>query len=55
MDSDLQDTYDFNMYYWTAHPDNIASQNLALKNGFQDNHHMDEYGRKVFVKEKLSV
>lgn len=50
MDSDLQDTYDFNMYYWTAHPDNIASQNLALKNGFQDNHHMDEYGRKVFVK-----
>lgn len=50
LNSNLQDTYDFNLYYWTAHPDNIASQNLALKNGFQDNHHTDDYGRKVFVK-----
>lgn len=50
MDSNLQDTYDFNLYYWTAHPDNVASQNLALKNGFEDNHHLDDYGRKVFIK-----
>ena len=50
MDSNLEDIYDFKLYYWTAHPDNVASQNLAIKNGFKDNHHLDDYGRKVFIK-----
>lgn len=48
--SELHKNYDFDMYYWTAHVDNYASQNLAIKNGFIDSNIIDKYGRKVFVK-----
>ena len=50
MSSGLENNHDFEMYYWTAHPDNEASQNLALKHGFQDACYMDRYGRMVFTK-----
>lgn len=50
MSSGLENNHDFEMYYWTAHPENEASQNLALKHGFQDACYMDKYGRMVFTK-----
>lgn len=50
MNSGLENNHDFEMYYWTAHPENQASQNLALKHGFQDACYMDKYGRIVFTK-----
>ncbi len=50
LSSDLHLTHDFSMYYWTAHPENIASKNLAIKNGFEDIAHMDSYGRNVYIK-----
>ena len=50
IESDLHDKYSFDMYYWTAHPENIASQNLAIKNGFENTNSIDKYGRYVFIK-----
>ena len=47
---DLHNIFKFDMYYWTAHIDNYASQNLALKFGFSDTGEIDRYGRKVFIK-----
>ncbi len=47
--SNLQDEYKFSKYYWTAHPDNDASINLAKKHGFIDTDNIDTYGRKVFI------
>ena len=48
--SKLEDTHNFAMYYWTAHKDNIASQRLAIKNGFIDTGRVDKYDRKIFIK-----
>lgn len=48
--SHIENEYHFNYYYWTAHFDNIASQRLALKNGFEDIHETDRYDRKIFIK-----
>lgn len=50
LNSDLHWTHNFSTYYWTAHPYNEASKNLALKNGFKDMNYMDDYGRMVFTK-----
>ena len=50
LNCELHKTHNFNMYYWTAHQDNYASQNLAMKNGFVDTHSLDKYGRKIFIK-----
>lgn len=50
MKSDLQNKYNFNIYYWTAHPENIPSQRTALGHGFIDYNIIDRYGRKVFIK-----
>lgn len=50
LNSNLEKDHDFKMYYWTAHPFNNASMNLALKHGFEDMHAMDSYGRKIFTK-----
>lgn len=47
--SDLNAKYNFKMYYWTAHCDNIASRNTALRNGFIDTGKIDKYGRKIFI------
>lgn len=47
--SDLHNQFKFDMYYWTAHTDNIPSQNLAMKHGFIDTGNIDRYGRKVFI------
>lgn len=49
LSSNLHEQYNFEMYYWTAHVDNIASQNLALSSGFIDTGKIDSYGRKVFI------
>lgn len=49
MNSDMSN-YNFDTYYWTAHQDNYASQNLARKHGFIDTGIIDKYGRKVFTK-----
>lgn len=49
-DKKLIDEYQFDMFYWTAHQDNIASQNLAMKHMFQDTGIIDKHGRKVFIK-----
>ena len=49
LSSDLASKYNFSVYYWTAHFDNEASQNLALKNGFVDTDTVDKYGRKVYT------
>lgn len=49
LSSDLDSKYNFSVYYWTAHFDNEASQNLALKNGFVDTNTVDKYGRKVYI------
>ena len=51
IDSDLHRTHGFKLYYWTAHPENVASMNLARKNGFTDTQTMDKYGRYVFIKD----
>lgn len=50
MDLHLENEYGFNIYYWTAHIENIASQKTALRNGFIDTNLLDKYNRKVFVK-----
>ena len=50
MKQDLHKIFNFKVYYWTAHTDNIVSQNLALGAGFTDTNQLDRYGRKVFVK-----
>lgn len=50
LDSDLESEYHFKMYYWTAHQDNFASQNLAMSSGFKDINKLDSYGRKIFIK-----
>ena len=55
LNSDLHSTHDFSMYYWTAHPENTASINLALKNGFKDMNHRDSYGRNVYLKKIKDV
>ena len=47
--SGLEKEYGFDMYYWTAHEDNLASQNLAMKNGFIDTTEVDKHGRKIFI------
>lgn len=47
--SGLEKEHGFDMYYWTAHEDNLASQNLALKNGFIDTTEVDRHGRKIFI------
>lgn len=49
IEADLPKTYGFHVYYWTAHPDNYASINLATKYGFDDTGSLDKYGRKVFL------
>lgn len=49
LNSNLHTIYNFSMYYWTAHPDNIASNNLAIKNGFKFTNHIDSYGRNVYI------
>lgn len=51
LNAELHNDHDFEMYYWTAHQDNYASQNLALKNGFIDTNQVDKYGRKIFIRE----
>lgn len=50
LSSGLEKEYGFDMYYWTAHEDNLASQNLASKNGFIDTTEFDNHGRKVFIR-----
>jgi len=50
LNGDFAKTYEFKIFYWTAHPDNAASQALASKHGFIDTGHLDKYGRKVFIK-----
>lgn len=50
INGDFAKTHDFKMFYWTAHPDNVASQNLATKHGFLDTGTIDKYGRKVYIK-----
>ena len=50
LSSKLEETYDFDMYYWTAHEDNYASKHVAIKNGFEDTGKIDKYGRNVFIK-----
>lgn len=50
LNGDFAKTHAFKIFYWTAHPDNDASQALALKHGFIDTGHLDKYGRKVFIK-----
>ena len=50
VNGDFQKTHSFKMFYWTAHPDNEASQALAKKHGFIDTGNIDKYGRKVFIK-----
>ena len=50
MNSNIHESYNFSIYYWTAHQYNYASQNLALKNGFVDTNKIDKYGRKIFIK-----
>lgn len=47
---ELHKRFNFKTYYWTAHEDNIASQNLALGAGFSDTNTIDKYGRKVYIK-----
>lgn len=49
-DKELIDKYKFDMFYWTAHQDNIASQSLAMKHGFVDTGIIDKHGRKVFIR-----
>ena len=53
--SDLHTQCNFDTYYWTAHTDNDASQNLALKNGFIDTNNIDRYGRKIFINTPISI
>lgn len=55
MKSDLHNQFKFDTYYWTAHPDNIASQNLAMKYGFADTDTIDRYGRKVFIYKPIDI
>lgn len=50
IEADLPKTHGFNVYYWTAHPENYASINLATKYGFDDTGNLDKYGRKVFLR-----
>ena len=49
IESDLPKSHGFHVYYWTAHPENTASINLATKYGFDDTGSFDKYGRKVFL------
>lgn len=53
LSSDLHKKYGFEVYYWTAHQDNYASQNLAMSSGFEDTGVIDSYGRKVFIKREV--
>lgn len=55
LSSKLDEEYGFDMYYWTAHQDNFASQNLALSSGFTDTEKIDSYGRKIFIKRVKEV
>lgn len=55
LSSKLEENFDFDMYYWTAHEDNYTSQHIATKNGFEDTGKIDKYGRKVFVKKVKNV
>lgn len=50
LNGDFAKTHNFKMFYWTAHPDNKASQALAMKHGFIDTENVDKYGRKVYIK-----
>ena len=50
MKENLHDRFGFKAYYWTAHTDNVVSQNLALGAGFIDTNNIDRYGRKIFIK-----
>lgn len=50
MKENLHEKFNFKVYYWTAHTDNVISQNLALGAGFTDTNTLDRYGRKVFIK-----
>lgn len=50
MNSGLEKSHNFTMYYWTAHGDNEASQNLALKHHFINIDKKDRYGRNIFIK-----
>lgn len=50
LSSNLEANHNFDMYYWTAHQDNYASQSLALSCGFEDTNKIDSYGRKIFIK-----
>ena len=50
MKSNLEDSHNFKVYYWTAHTDNDISIHLASSFGFIDTNTIDKYGRKVFVK-----
>ena len=49
LSSGIEDKYDFEVFYWTAHTNNEASQNLALKHGFVDTKRIDKFGRKIFL------
>ena len=55
INSDLHSTHGFKLYYWTAHPGNEASINLARKNGFKDTNCKDKYGRYVFIKDMIGA
>lgn len=55
INSDLHLTHGFKLYYWTAHPGNEASINLARKNGFKDTNCKDKYGRYVFIKDMIET
>lgn len=55
MKSDLHNEFKFDTYYWTAHTDNEASQNLAMKHGFIDTGEIDRYGRKVFINKPINI
>lgn len=49
LNSDLHNKFGFDIYYWTAHKDNIASQNLATKFGFNHYGITDKYDRLVYT------
>ena len=50
LNSDLDKTHNFSVYYWTVHPGNEGSKRLAIKNGFTGGVNQDKYGRYVYTK-----
>lgn len=55
LSSNLHEEYGFKVYLWTAHEDNEASQNLAMKHGFTNTNTYDRLGRKRLIKVMKNV